>query len=450
MDPGPALSHPFEVRPNRTLLALSLPVMLSLIAEPLAGIVDTAFVERLGVGPAAALGAATVLFSGFVWIFNFLGVGTQTEIAQVSGRGRSADAGRVASLAMVVAVLLGASAAAASWLSIDAATAWMTNDEPVRVQTRIYLEIRLLGLPAALVLFTAFGALRGLQDMRTPLWIAGAMSAANVVLDALLIFGHGPVPALGIAGAAWATVASQGLAAVWAVAVVIKRLGWSPVFELGRARALFVVGRDMMIRTGLLLLFLVLCTRVALQMSAEVGAAHQAIRQIWMLIAFLLDAYAATAQSLVAYFLGAGNLAEARRVARISLGWGLATGVVLSGVLLLAESGVALLLVPEPARPVFAAAWPVFALTQPISAVSFVTDGIHWGSRDYGYLRNGMLASGVVGIALLERVSRDAGSGLELIWLVTAVWLGVRAALGWIRIWPGIGGAPLALVRQSV
>ena len=107
----------------------------------------------------------------------------------------------------------------------------------------------------------------------------------------------------------------------------------------------------MVIRTGVLLFFLVLCTRVALQMSAEAGAAHQAIRQIWMLIAFMLDAYAATAQSLVAYFLGAGNRAQARRVARVSLAWGLGSGAVLSGVLLLAESGVALLLVPEPARP---------------------------------------------------------------------------------------------------
>jgi MATE family multidrug resistance protein len=152
----------------------------------------------------------------------------------------------------------------------------------------------------------------------------------------------------------------------------------------------------------------------------------------------------------VAYFLGADNLAQARRVARISVGWGLATGVALSGVLLLAESGVALLLVPDPARAAFASAWPVFALTQPVSAVSFVTDGIHWGTRDYAYLRNGMLASGVIGIALLEAVGRGAGDALEMVWLVTAVWLCVRAALGWIRIWPAIGRAPLALSGPAV
>jgi MATE family multidrug resistance protein len=423
--------------------------MLSLIAEPLAGVVDTAFVERLGVAPAAALGAATVLLSGFLWVFNFLGIGTQTEIAQVSGRG-SAEAGSVASLAMVLALLLGAAAAGAVWLCAEPAIAWMSDDPHVRLQTRRYLEIRLLGLPAALLLLTAFGALRGLQDMRTPLWIAAVMSATNIALDAVLIFGSGPVPPLGIAGAAWATVASQVIAATWAVAVVVRRLGWSPRFEIGRARALFVVGRDMVIRTSVLLFFLVLCTRVALQMSPEAGAAHQAIRQIWMLLAFLLDAYAATAQSLVAYFLGAGGPAHARRVARITIGWGLATGVVLSVLLLAGESGVALLLVPDPARDSFARAWVVFALTQPLSAISFVTDGIHWGSGDYAYLRNGMLASGAVGIALLLAIERSGADSLEWVWIATAAWLCVRAVIGWLRIWPAIGRAPLAIRPAAV
>ena len=391
-----------------------------------------------------------MLLSGFIWIFNFLGIGTQTEVAQVVGRARIAEAGRVASLALILALLLGLALACAAWLSVEAAVAWMSDDADVRRQARTYLEIRLLGLPAALALLTAFGALRGLQDMRTPLWVAAAMSAANVVLDALLIFGWGPIPAFGIAGAAWATVLSQVMAAAWAVALVVKRLGWSPSFELGRARALFVVGRDMVIRTGALLFFLVLCTRVALQMSAEAGAAHQAIRQIWMLIAFLLDAYAATAQSLVAYFLGGDNLAQARRVAKVSLGWGLGTGVVLTGALLLAESGVALLLVPGPARASFASAWLVFALAQPLNAVSFVTDGIHWGSQDYAYLRNGMLVSALVGIALLVVLGRDAGGSLEGVWAVIAVWVCLRAAFGWIRIWPAIGRAPLALRQRSL
>ena len=63
------------------------------------------------------------------------------------------------------------------------------------------------------------------------------------------------------------------------------------------------------------MLFIVLATRTATRIGADAGAAHQAIRQVWLLTALVLDAYAATAQSLVAYFLGANHVQLARRVA---------------------------------------------------------------------------------------------------------------------------------------
>jgi MATE family multidrug resistance protein len=423
--------------------------MLSLIAEPLAGVVDTAFVERLGSEFAAALGAATAILSGVLWVFNFLGVGTQTEVARSAGEARGSEARGIASLAMLLSGVLGTGAALGVWLLLGPAVDWMSDDPLVRTATATYLEIRLLGFPAVLALFAAFGALRGLQDMRTPMWIAGAISLANIGLDAVLIFGWGPIPPLGIAGAAWATVASQVLGALLAGAWVVRLLGWTWHFEAARISGLFVVGRDMVIRTSALLLFMLLATRVALQMGATSGAAHQAIRQIWMLLAFVLDAYAASAQSLVAWFLGAGRRDLARRVAGVSVVWGLITGGVLTGLLWFAEGPVAALLVPHEARAVFAAAWPIFALSQPIAALSFVTDGIHWGTGDFAFLRNGMLVSSAIGVFLLLRISGRIDTGappqLDEVWAVTIAWMTVRSVFGCARVWPGGARAPLSL-----
>ena len=419
--------------------------MLSLIAEPLAGLVDTAFVERLGAEFAAALGAATAILSGVLWIFNFLGVGTQTEVARTAGEARGDAARGIASLAIVLGLGLATASALLLWVALEPLAAWMSDDPAVREATGSYLVVRLLGFPAVLAGFAAFGALRGLQDMRTPMWIAAAMSILNVVLDPVLIFGWGWVPALGIAGAAWATVASQVAGAVVACWVVVRRLGWTFRFEPRRVGSLFRVGRDMVIRTSALLLFMIVSTRVALQMGREAGAAHQAIRQTWMLLAFLLDAYAASAQSLVAWFLGSARPDLARRVARVSVGWGLATGFALAGGLFALEPAFAALLVPPEAREVFARAWPVFALSQPASALSFVTDGIHWGTSDYGYLRNGMLVSSAVGLVLLLQVdTATVPAALDAVWLVTLLWVAVRSAFGVVRVWPGFGRSPLA------
>jgi MATE family multidrug resistance protein len=420
------------------------PVLLSLVVEPLTGVVDTAFVARLGAAPLAALGAATMLLSSVFWIFNFLGIGTQTEVALGSGLGGSERAREAASLALALSLAIGAALALCAWPLLPSAARLMSEDPAIQDAMASYLGIRLLGAPAVLLILTGFGALRGLQDMRTPLWVAAGANAVNVALDPLLIFGLGPLPALGIAGAAWASVAAQWLGALWSVGAVRRRLGLAPQVPWRLAPALFVVGRDLLLRTGLLSLFLLLATRTATQLGADSGAAHQAVRQVWLFAAFLLDAYAATAQSLVAYFLGAGRAALARRVAALACGWGVGTGLVLAAVMWLGEGAVARLLVPDSARPVFHGAWLMLALAQPLNALSFVTDGIHWGTKDYRYLRNVMLAATGSGLLLLLSVPGSGPRALTLIWAVTAAWIGVRAAFGVLRIWPGLGASPLA------
>ncbi|MBW2267398.1 MAG: MATE family efflux transporter [Deltaproteobacteria bacterium] len=435
-------AHAFVARPHRTFALLSAPVLASLIVEPLTGLVDTAFVAQLGAVPLASLGAATQVLSSLFWIFNFLGIGTQTEVAQAAGRGDTRGGREAASLALGLAFLIGIAVALLGWLGTPAALAFMSDETPVRESMRSYLVIRLLGAPAVLVIFSGFGALRGLQQMRAPLWIAAGANLVNLVLDPLLIFGAGPVPAYGVAGAAAASVAGQWIGALWTLAAVRRLIGLSPRVPWQHAPALLVVGRDLFLRTGSLTLFLLFATRAATRLGADAGAAHQIVRQVWFFTAFLLDAYAAVAQSLVAGFLGGGHAALARRAARVAGQWAVATGVVLTGLMGLGQATVAAALVPSAALTFFPAAWWVLALAQPLNAIAFVTDGIHWGTRDYAYLRNAMFvatAAGLLGIASLPRTP-DA---LVWIWLVTAGWISLRATFGVLRIWPGIGAAPL-------
>ena len=439
---GAPAEHGFVARPHRSFAALSVPVLASLIVEPLTGLVDTAFVAQLGAVPLAALGAATQLLSSFFWVFNFLGIGTQTEVAHATGRGVDAEAREAASVALAVAAALGGAVCALGWLAVPALSAFMTDDPDVVAGVESYLAIRLLSAPAVLILFAGIGALRGLQDMRTALWIAAGTNAVNLVLDPLLIFGLGPIPAYGVAGAAAASVAGHWVGAVWTLVVVHRRLGLARRIPWRHAPALFVVGRDLFLRTALLTLFLLFATRTATRIGADAGAAHQVVRQVWYFSAFLLDAYAASAQSLVASFLGGGHRDLARRVAGVACTWGISTGVLLSALMLLSEDLVAGALVPPEAAALFPAAWLLLALAQPLNAVSFVTDGIHWGTRDYRYLRNAMGLATLGGLVCLTRLP-DSPDALAGIWLVTAGWISVRAAFGALRVWPGIGAAPL-------
>lgn len=422
---------------------MSFPVLLSLTAEPLTGLIDTAFVARLGAEALAALGVGTMVLSSIFWIFNFLGIGTQTEVGQALGRQVPERAAQMTGLALVLAVGFGLLALLLGWPLTGPMAVGMGASGAMLDGAVTYIHIRWFGAPAVLTMLVAFGAFRGMQDMKTPLWIAVAVNALNILLDALLIFGYGPVPAFGIAGAAWASVVSQWLGAGWALWAVYRKLGRPGALPVRDMLKLLSVGRDLFIRTGFLTLFLILTTRAATRIGAEAGAAHQAIRQVWIFTALFLDAFAITAQSLVAYFMGAQDLRQARHVAWIACQWSLGAGVVLGLGMWLGQDAVAALLVPPEAWAVFGPAWLVVALMQPLNALPFATDGIHWGTGDFRYLRNVVVAATVVGAIGIYLIDEANPQALTYVWLVTVLWIAVRALFGVLRIWPGIGKGPL-------
>lgn len=447
---NPMNSHPFRRAPHTTLVRLALPVLVSLAAEPVTGVVDTAFVARLGAPSLAALGVGATLLSGVFWIFSFLGVGTQTEVAQRLGRQAHQDAAEVGTLALVLALFLGLGLLIGGYGLIPAAADFMEATDRVYHDAVAYMRIRLCGAPAVVVTLAAFGIMRGRQDMTSPLKIAAGLNLLNIILDAWLIFGGGPLPAMGIKGAAVASALSQWAGALWAVAVVQASSGLKFRFVSAQLRRLLLIGGDMFLRTGLLTAFLVLTTRAATQIGPEAGAVHQAIRQIWVLTALLLDAFAISGQSLVGFFLGCGDRGQARRVAGMVCLWSFGAGLLLAIGMGLGTRWVALAMVPAAARPLFPMAWLAALLFQPINAFAFATDGIHWGSGDFGYLRNAMLgacAAGVLAVLLLDTTRPDA---LVWLWVVTGGWVTLRALFGILRIWPGGGGSPLAIESRDL
>ena len=442
-------THPFTKRPHRTLVALSIPVLISMTAEPLTALIDTAFVASLGSVSLAALGVGTTAVSSLLWIFNFLSIGTQTEVAQADGKGDVQQAGGIAGLAHALAAGFGLLLI----LVLIPGAAWLASllgaEGDVLAQAVSYMQIRLYGAPAVLLMMVTFGALRGLQDMRTPLWIAVGVNALNIVLDWLLIFGNGPFPVMGVAGSALASTISQWLGALVGLVMVQRKLGLSRQFALRDATSLLTVGRDLFIRTGLLTLFLAYTTRAATQIGVEAGAAHQAIRQVYTFTALALDAYAATVQSLVGYFIGTGSIAWAKKVVNVGFWWSLGTGIVLGIVMWLGRDVVIRLLVPETAVSTFLAAWAISAISQPINSLAFLTDGVHWGTGDYRFLRNAMILATLAAVGLVWLIDVDQPNALMWVWIATSIWVLIRGTFGMLRIYPGIGNSPFTLPKLT-
>ncbi|THB81128.1 MAG: MATE family efflux transporter [Desulfobacteraceae bacterium] len=421
---------------------MALPLLLSLIAEPLTGLIDTAFISRLGATQLAAVGVGTTALTSIFWAFNFLGVGTQTETAKAFGAKESVRVRQISSLAVALSLTIGFCLVILVFPFSSRIMSLMGASEEIHTLSVTYFKIRAVGAPAILITFAAFGVLRGLQDMKTPFIIAVSINVMNIVLDALLIFGAGPVPGFGVAGAAWASTISQWAGALWAVLRVHSNVRMTVDIHMADAAKLLRIGGDLFVRTGMLTLFLLLTTRKATMIGPEAGAAHQALRQFWVFTALFLDACAIAGQSLIGFFVGTGWVDQVRRVARVVCGWSLGIGMSLSIIMIAGQRGVEALLVPPSAREVFGSAWLVMCIFQPLNALAFGTDGIHWGTGDFRFLRNVVLLASLTSIGALALQGRFLPDTLTWIWIITGWWMSVRALFGILRIWPGLGNSP--------
>ena len=162
-----------------------------------------------------------------------------------------------------------------------------------------------------LVVLAATGVLRGLQDTRTPLYVAIAGFVANAALNVGLVYGAG----LGIAGSAWGTVIAQcGMAAAYLVVVVrgARRHGASLRPDAAGIRACAQAGVPLLVRTLSLRAMLMIATAVAARLGDAEIAAHQIILSLWSLLAFALDAIAIAGQAIIGRYLGAGDADGAR------------------------------------------------------------------------------------------------------------------------------------------
>ncbi|MCP4141439.1 MAG: MATE family efflux transporter [Chloroflexi bacterium] len=427
--------HPFTKNPHRTLISLSIPVLLSMTAEPLTALIDTAFIASLGAIPLAALGVGTTVLSSLFWVFNFLSIGAQTEVAQADGEGHPEKASGIASLSLTMAfgfgiLLILLILPNANWIA-----AQMGASGEVQAKAVSYMQIRTYGAPALLLMLVTFGVLRGLQDMRTPLYIAVGVNALNILLDWTFVFGIGIFPKMGVPGSALASTISQWLGALVGLLVISKKLGLSPSFTFSKAKKLLKVGGDLFVRTGLLTFFLAFTTRTATTIGADAGAAHQAIRQVFLFTGLALDAYASTVQSLVGYFIGKDSLNWAKKVANVGLKWSFWTGLSLGTLMWFGRDLVIGLLVPASAIVVFLPAWAISTLSQPINAIAFLTDGVHWGTGDYRFLRNAMIVATSIGALGILLIDPNSSHALLWVWIVMLAWATIRALFGWGRVW---------------
>ncbi|MEU0677396.1 MATE family efflux transporter [Streptomyces sp. NPDC006172] len=425
MTQAPATAKATRRQHDREIVALAVPAFGALVAEPLFVMVDSAIVGHLGTAQLAGLGIASAFLMTAVSVFVFLAYATTAAVARRVGAGDLPAAIRQGMDGIWLALLLGAAVIAVVLPTAPALVEAFGASDTAAPSAVTYLRISALGIPAMLVVLAATGVLRGLQDTRTPLYVAIAGFVANALLNVGLVYGAG----LGIAGSAWGTVVAQcGMAVVYLGVVIrgARRHGASLRPDAAGIRASAQAGVPLLVRTLSLRAVLMIATAVAARLGDADIAAHQIILSLWSLLAFALDAIAIAGQAIIGRFLGAGDAQGARAACRRMVEWGIAVGVVL-GVLVVVSRPLFLpLFSGDPI--VKATALPallVVALCQPVCGVVFVLDGVLMGAGDGPYLAWAMVLTLVVfaPVAVLVPV---LGGGLTALWGAMTLMMAMR------------------------
>ncbi|MFD8791586.1 MATE family efflux transporter [Streptomyces vinaceus] len=418
---------PAPGRHDREILALAVPAFGALVAEPLFVMADSAIVGHLGTPQLAGLGIAAALLTTAVSVFVFLAYATTAAVARRVGAGDLRAAIRQGMDGIWLALLIGAAVVAVLLPTAPWLVSLFGASDTVAPYAVTYLRISALGIPAMLMVLAATGVIRGLQDTRTPLYVAIGGFALNAGLNGALVYGAG----FGIAGSAWGTVIAQcAMAGAYLYVVVrgARRHGASLRPDPAGIRACAQAGVPLLVRTLSLRAVLMIATAVAARLGDADIAAHQILLSLWSLLAFALDAIAIAGQAIIGRYLGAGDTEGAKAVCRRMVQWGIGSGVVLGALVVAARPLFIPLFTGDPVvEDALLPALLVVAVSQPVCGIVFVLDGVLMGAGDGRYLAWAMLLTLAVFTPAALLVPA-LGGGLTALWWAMTLMMLVRMA----------------------
>ncbi len=364
---------------DRDIVKLAIPALGALAAEPTYLLIDTAVIGHLGTVQLAALGLAATFLASMFWLFNFLANGTTTQIANAYGAGEEAEVGTIAAQAIWLALGIGSALVVLGVAFAGPVADLLQANADVAPHATTYIRISALGAPFVMIALAAQGWARGVQRMWVPVMVLVGSNTANLALEIVFIYGFG----WGVAGSAWGTVIAQAGAAIAFLLTMRHVLAGHMRVVAERMRPLVVVGRDLFVRTGLMLLCFNGINALLARQGAVPLAANQVLFQLMIFLALVLDSIAISGQTLIGRELGGAAsrsaMDYARRVTALSFYVGVTLALLLAagkGVIPHAFTGDDVV-IDEIGR-----VWWLFVIYVALSSFVYAWDGVLLGGGD--------------------------------------------------------------------
>lgn len=323
-----------------TLIKMTMPMILGMLMMFSFNLVDTFFISMLGTEALSAISFTFPVTFTLMSLAIGLSIGTSAVVAKYIGRGEHEKAKQASTVTNYVAIALASALALVGYLLMDEIFLLMGAPHSMLPTIRLYMDIWLPTSIMLVAIICANSVLRANGDTRTPSILMAAAGLINAGLDPIFIFGFGPIPAMGIQGAAIATMISwiAGVAFLFYFLairheLIYRGLPTGPVFKSSALEMLKIgvpaSGANMMtpIAAGIM-------TAIVASYGETAVAAFGVGSRLESIACMVILALSSTLPPFVSQNLGAGKLDRiedaCRQSVRFVLGWQMLIYVVMA------------------------------------------------------------------------------------------------------------------------
>ena len=423
---------------NKQILKLALPNIITNITVPLLGLVDIAIVGHIGnEGHIGAIAIGTMIFNLIYWNFGFLRMGTSGMTAQAYGANDMDEAMRIMVRGLAIAfsaatllILLQYPIARLCEISVDC------SEEAMRLALQ-YFYIRIWAAPATLGLYVLKGWFIGMQNSKTPMWIAIILNIINIAFSLLFVI----VWKMDIQGVALGTVLAQYSGFIMAVVFWFRKYGYLRTrinlresLHLPEMKQFFKVNGDIFLRTLCLVAVFTFIPAISAHMGDSILAANTLLMQLFTIFSYIMDGFAYAGESLVGRYIGAKDQKNLRLSVKLLLRWGMIITLIFTVLYFFFGEYILMVLTNKRAVIDEAMKYITWTLLVPITGFSaFLFDGIYIGATASKSMRNIMfVATAVFFIAYYALAPMLGNDGL---WIAFLFFLTLRGGLMWL--WNG-------------
>ena len=294
---------------RRQIAGIAFPAIVSNIATPLLAMIDVAIVGHFG--SAAYIGAIAIgssMFNMLYWLFGFLRMGSSGVTAQAYGAGDNDAAAAHLYRALIVGFTVGVLILCVSVPVADIMLRFMDADAATAPLARGYFLIAVTGAPATLGSFALSGWFLGMQNSRTPMYMALITNVVNIAASLLLVFVFG----MGLEGVAAGSAVAQWTGFIFGLLTAFRRYRparqkISVIFDIASLKRFFSINADIFLRTLCLVAVTVWFTRAGSTQGVDILAANVLLLQLFMFFSYFMDGFAFAGEALAGKFEGSGD-----------------------------------------------------------------------------------------------------------------------------------------------